>query len=60
MSQKHRNAYKRYWRNRRNYRRRLEQADNLLVAANRSADLMAGARREIEFSQNNNKEKNKV
>ena len=48
MSQKHRNAYKRYWRNRRNYRRRLEQADNLLVAANRSADLMAEARREME------------
>lgn len=47
MSQKHRNAYKRYWRNMRNYYRVVDQLDKLDAQADRSLDLALKARDEM-------------
>jgi ribosomal protein S30 len=45
--EKSRNAYKRAWRNRRNYERRIENAANELKLARRSYELYEAACREL-------------
>ena len=46
--QKHRNAYKRYWRNRRNWERRTSEAFDKSISARRAFRLMVEAEKEMQ------------
>ena len=46
--QKHRNAYKRYWRNHKNWERRTEEMVDVRIAQRRAYRLMAEAQRDMQ------------